>query len=127
MSNARPTRTTAEWASLAASIALILVVVGAIVAQIPGDDRPASPTAHVVAVRQIDEAFHVDVSVDNRGDDTAANVQVSAELTVGDEVYTGDQAVDFLSGGEERSVSFVFDQDPASGDLRVAVTGYAVP
>jgi uncharacterized protein (TIGR02588 family) len=120
-------RSTAEWVSLVGSAAVVLLVVALIVAQIPGDDRPAAPAAQVERVRQVGEAFHVDVTVHNGGDGTAANVQVSAELTVEDAVLTGDQVIDFLSGGEDRDLSFVFDEDPASGTLRVAVTGYAAP
>jgi uncharacterized protein (TIGR02588 family) len=65
--------------------------------------------------------------VRNEGDRTAANVQVSAELTVGDRSFTGDQVVDFLSGGDDAGLTFVFSEDPAAGELDVAVAGYAEP
>jgi uncharacterized protein (TIGR02588 family) len=112
--------------SLLGSAAVVLVVVGLIVAQI-GDDRPAAPTVRVDGVRAVGDVFHVDVTVRNDGDDTAANVQVVAELTVAGTTSSGDQTIDFLSGGEDRELSFVFDRDPASGELRVAISGYAVP
>lgn len=66
-------------------------------------------------------------SVALEGQSTAANVQVAAELVIEDETLAGDQTIDFLSGGETQHLSFVFDSDPATGDLSVAVTGYAVP
>lgn len=112
---------------MVASAAVVVSVVALIVAQIPGHDRPAAPVARVERVREVGDAFHVDVTVRNDGDETAANVQVSAELTVDGEASTGDQTLDFLSGGEHRDVSFVFDQDPELGRLRVVVTGYAEP
>jgi uncharacterized protein (TIGR02588 family) len=123
----RPPRTTAEWVSLAVSVTVLLLLVALIVAQIPDGDRPAASEARIERIRLVADTFHVDVSVHNHGDKTAANVQVSADFSVGDEAFSGDQTIDFLSGGEDRELSFVFDRDPASGNLRVAVTGYAVP
>ena len=110
-----------------ASVAVVLLIVALIAAEMSDGDRPAAPTAHIDRVRQVGETFHVDVTVQNNGDRTAANVQVSADLTGDDDALTGDQTIDFLSGGEDRQLSFVFGHDPASGELRVAVTGYAVP
>jgi uncharacterized protein (TIGR02588 family) len=123
----RPPRSAAEWVSLVGAVAVVAAVVALILAQIPGEDRPAAPTATVDAVQQVGDAFHVDVTVTNAGSRTAANVQVAAELTVGGEEQTGDQTIDFLSGGEDQRLSFVFDDDPADGELRVAITGYAEP
>jgi len=123
----RQPRSPAEWASLIGSAAIVFFVVALIVVQIPGEDRPAAPTARVEDVRRVGEAFHVEVAVRNRGDRTAAQVQVTADLTVGEETSTAEQTVDFLSGGEEQQVIFVFDEDPSSGELRVSVTGFAVP
>jgi uncharacterized protein (TIGR02588 family) len=122
----RPPRTTAEWVSLIGSAAVVLLVVALILAQIPGNS-PAAPVARVAVVREVGESFHVDVTVHNGGNSTAAMVQVAADLTIGDQTFSGDQVIDFLSGGADRSVTFVFGQDPVSGQLRVAVTGYAEP
>ena len=58
---------------------------------------------------------------------TAANVQVLAELIIDGDELTGDQTIDFLSGGEDQHLSFIFDEDPASGELSVVVTGFAIP
>jgi uncharacterized protein (TIGR02588 family) len=113
--------------ALALSAAVLLLFAGLIATQIPGHDDPAAPTAQVEQVRPVGDAFQVDVSVGNAGDTTAANVQVSAELTANDESFTGDQTIDFLAGGEEHDLSFVFPRDPRDGELRVVVTGFAVP
>ena len=116
MSPSRPTRSRAEWFSLVVSAGVVLVVVGLIVVQIPGTDQTAAPTARVQAVRVVGDSFHVEVIVHNDGDPTAANVQVLAELIIDGDELTGDQTIDFLSGGEDQHLSFIFDEDPASGD-----------
>lgn len=106
---------------------MVVVVVALILAQIPGEDGPAAPSAVVEQVRQVDGVFHVDVTVRNEGDVTAAQVQIVAELVVGDTSYSGEQSIDFLSPGENDEVVFMFDHAPAEGDLHVRIASYAVP
>ena len=35
--------------------------------------------------------------------------------------------IDFLAGGEEEELVFIFEDDPADGELTVAVSGFGVP
>ncbi len=123
----RPPPSTAERVSLIGSIAVVGLVVVLILTQLAGDDRPPAPVARVDSVREVGRAFHVDVEVHNGGDRTAAQVQVAADLTIGGETFTADQTIDFLSGGEEEGLTFVFARNPRSGDLRVVVSGFADP
>ena len=126
--SSRDPRTAAEWTALIGSSLILAIVVGVIVVQARQDESPAAPTAAVGAVEQVGEQYHLDVTVTNDGDETAANVQVSAELEVdGEVVATADQTIDFLSGSEEEDLVFVFEDDPRDGDLTVAVTGFSRP
>lgn len=123
----RERRTPAEWTTLLISAAIVLGVVTLIALQIPGDDRPAEPAARIEEVQQVGAVHQVSVVVSNAGDKTAAQVQVTAELATKEGGTTAEQTLDFLSGGDEKKVVFIFDDDLAPGDLRVSVTGYAVP
>jgi uncharacterized protein (TIGR02588 family) len=124
----RDPRTPAEWTALVGSSLILALVVGLIVAQMSGARSPAAPTVTVGEVRPVGDLHHVDVTVTNEGDESAANVQVSAELTIdGEVVTTADQTIDFLSGDEEVDLVYVFEDDPADGDLAVAVTSFAEP
>lgn len=67
------------------------------------------------------------VRVTNEGDKTAEAVQVVVSLQIGDTVTDGEQIVDFLAGGDEQDLVFVFDEDPAGGTLEVKVSGFTVP
>jgi uncharacterized protein (TIGR02588 family) len=120
-------RTAAEWLTFAAACLVLLAVLALIAFQVPGSDQPAAPHAQVASVRGVGSRFHVEVDVRNDGDDTAANVQVTAELVIGPETMAGDQTIDFLAGGEEEHLVFVFADDPAGGELTVEVTGFADP
>lgn len=121
----RDPRSLAEWVSLAGSAAVVLAVVALILAQVPGEDEPAAPSARIEDVRHVEGGYHVDVTVENLGDAPAVQVHVAAELTTPEATYTGDQTLEILSGKEERSLVFVFTEDPSSGDLRVDVSGFA--
>jgi uncharacterized protein (TIGR02588 family) len=73
------------------------------------------------------EQWFVEVSVENRGGATAADVQVVAELTTGGETTTADQMIDFLAAEETEDIVFVFGSDPATGELTVRVGSFTAP
>lgn len=124
----RSERTVAEWTTLAASCAVLLVLVAAIVVQMRGGDEEASPVARIAGTpRVVGDQHLVDVEVANGGDLTASNVQVSASLVIDGETTEGDQTIDFLAGGEVETLVFVFADDPTDGDLSVQVTSFAEP
>jgi uncharacterized protein (TIGR02588 family) len=121
-------RTAAQWTTLAISSLLLLAVVALLVREVLADQAPAAPVATVEgAPRQAGDRYVVDVIVTNHGDGTAANAQVTASLDLDGEVTDADQVIDFLAGGAEERLSFVFEDDPADGDLKVAVSSYAEP
>lgn len=123
-----PRRRDPEWVTFGISVVILGVVVAGLVAQIAAGDDPPRPTVEAGATRpQADGSFHVPVELWNSGDQAATQVQVVAELVVGDATTTGDQTVDFLGAGEAETLVFVFADDPADGELRVAVSGFLVP
>jgi uncharacterized protein (TIGR02588 family) len=126
----RPVRSPAEWVAFAVASAVLLFVVGAIVSMwVDGDDRPP----HVVVeqegeIRQVGSTFYVPVTVINRGGRTAENVQVLAELSRdGEVIEDGEQAIDFLAGGETEELEFVFTEDPGSGQFTVRAGSFTRP
>jgi len=127
MSSQREKRSGAEWVAFVFAAVILLAVVGLIVAQIPDSDVPPAPVATITEITEREGQFFVAVDVDNRGGRAAAQVQVVATLTTDDGDVEGDQVVDSLSGGEVQELEFVFDDDPADGQLTVRVSGYLVP
>jgi len=121
-------RSVAEWTTFLASCVILATVLALIVVQMRGRQDPAAPAATIAGeARQVGGQFHVAVEVDNSGDRTAQNVQVTAELTHNGTTTSGDQTIDFLAGGESTNLVFVFDENPATGELTVTVSGYAEP
>lgn len=123
-------RSGAEWATFAASVGVLGLVVALLVGQLVAtDDDPPAPVVAIVEaeIEPRGGVFHVPVDVHNDGDRAAANVQLLAELATSDGTESGDQTIDVLGAGETTRVVFVFAADPADGELTVAVGGFAVP
>lgn len=124
----RSGRTTAEWVSFAVACLVLLVVVGLIVVQMAGPQDPPAPVAfRAGSVRASAGSFYVPVKVVNQGDGTAADVQVTAALTIDGELTEGDQTIAFLAGDEVEQLAFVFGDDPTSGELMIRVSGFTIP
>lgn len=124
----RNRRSGAEWVTFGISCGVLAVVVSLVVVQLVQPSTPAAPVAAVAGVAHDDGGpYYVDVSVTNEGRATAANVQVAAGLTIDDRTTEADQVIDFLAGSEQQDLVFVFADDPGSGELEVAVVGFAVP
>ena len=122
----RPTKP-AEWVTFGVAAAIVLPLVVTILVLAQRATAPPTPAVVVGAVDERDGRWFVPVVVENRGDETAENVQVTATLTLDDGEATSDQVVDFLSGGDSAEVEFVFEDDPDEGELVVVIGGYGLP
>ena len=124
----RDGRSVAEWTTFIASCVVLLAVVGLVVAQMFGSSTPPAPVAEVHLPYRVEAgSFHISIEVSNHGEQTAANVQVTATLEIGGETSTAEQTVDFLAGDAAQNLVFVFEDDPADGTLTVAVSSYSLP
>jgi len=125
---AHAARRAPEWIVFGVSALILFAIVAAlIVLALQGSD-PAAPVAEAPGtVRPVGEQFLVPVEIVNEGDESAAQVQVQAELTIGGTTSTSDQVIDFLGRGERHELTFVFDDDPAGGELTIGVVSFAAP
>jgi uncharacterized protein (TIGR02588 family) len=121
-------RSAPEWVVFGVSALVLGIVVITLIALAFSGSDPAEPVVEVRgAVTQVGDQYFVPVDVVNRGDRAAAEVQVQAELTIDGETNTADQVVDFLGKSESRRLTFVFDDDPADGELVTRVVSFAEP
>ncbi|MBW3667681.1 MAG: TIGR02588 family protein [Actinobacteria bacterium] len=124
----RPARSPAEWVTFAASVVVLVVLVGLIGVEAGEPDGPALPrVVESGPVERHGDAFLVPVKIRNEGGATAESVQVAAELTIGGQVSVADQSVEFLARNETAEVAFLFVDDPATGTLDIRITGFTVP
>lgn len=124
-------RSAAEWATLGISVAILVAVVGVVTyLHLSGDERPPIITveARLDEVRRDANAYYLPVDVRNRGDRTAEEVTIQAELNTGSGApLTAEFAITFLAGGEQAQGTFVFSEDPSAGALTVQPVSYQVP
>lgn len=123
-------RSPAEWTTFGIASAILTAIIGLVLySGLARPDRP--PVLSVTRQSEIREEqgqFYVPFAVTNDGTDTAESVQVIAELRMNGEVEeSGEQQIDFLSGGETEEGTFVFSRDPRQGELIVRVASYKLP
>ncbi|MEY2426294.1 MAG: hypothetical protein QOI61_1866 [Actinomycetota bacterium] len=123
----RPKRSTAEWTTFGVAVAILVIVMAAILVEALQTHHDAQPVATIASTQRVGDQFQVRVTVANKGDKAASNVQVVASLEHNGETTEGDQVVDFLAGGDEEELVYVFADDPDAGELSVEVTGFTVP
>lgn len=123
-----PERTPVEWVTFAVACTILAVVAVLVGLRLGDDQRPARPTAVVDGpARPVPGGHEITVEVRNHGERTAQDIQVRAELTIHGDTAEIDQQVMFLAGDEAEDLRFVFEDDPAQGELTIRVTGYATP
>lgn len=124
----RATRSGAEWVTFGVSLAVLLLVALLIVLQVGESKEPALPTVIKTGpVEKAGDRWLVPVEIRNEGGETAESVKVMASLEIEGETLESDQEVEFLAKGESAEVAFLFEKDPASGELEVTVAGYSIP
>lgn len=118
-----------EQVSFALSLVVLLAVLGGARYLWVCDRNPDPPTLEISSdVEQRQGKYYVPFTVTNIGEETAATVQVVAELRVdGELVEWGAQEIDFLSRKEEAEGSFIFVRNPTEGELVVRVASYSRP
>ncbi|MBD2559920.1 MULTISPECIES: TIGR02588 family protein [Nostoc] len=126
----QPPRSIAEWVTFSVAL-LILGIVVSLVGYTWLNEKNQPPILSVTkkqTIREVDGQFYVPFEVENTGGDTAESVQIMAELLIDGKVTeTGEQQIDFLSGGETEEGAFIFSQNPAQGELNVRVGSYKLP
>ena len=126
----QPHRSPAEWTSFGIATSILAAIVGLVLFNwFDQKDKPpilsATPNAEI---RQAQGQFYVPFEITNSGGETAESVQIIAELRVNGEVEeTGEQNIDFLSGGEKQEGAFIFSRNPREGELILRVASYKLP
>jgi uncharacterized protein (TIGR02588 family) len=123
-------RSAAEWTTLAISLAIVLGLVGLLVAdEVTRGSAPPiiEVSPQLDAVRSAGGAYYLPIAVVNRGDLPAQDVQVQVFLADGQGAKEfASFRIDFLAGGESRDVVVAFGQDPARATL-TNVVGFREP
>jgi uncharacterized protein (TIGR02588 family) len=129
--SSRPSqRSLAEWVTFWIA-SLIVIAIGGLIVYAWQTEEKQPPLISVTqdgVTREAEGNFYVPFAITNTGGGTAESVQVIAELRVQGEVEeSGEQQIDFLSGGETESGAFVFTRNPKEGEIILRVASYKLP
>jgi uncharacterized protein (TIGR02588 family) len=125
----RKRRISAEQITLAIATLVVLTLVGLILLSwITQSNQPPVLMVEQQALREAEGHYYVPFKITNQGGETASSVQVVGELKIkGDVAESGEQQIDFLSGGESEEGAFIFVQDPREGEFTIRVASYSLP
>jgi uncharacterized protein (TIGR02588 family) len=124
-------RTIAEWITFSLASSILIGVVGLVsftwIKQ-PAQKPPVLVVTKNKSLRKVNGQYYVPFEVVNQGGETAASVQVIAELRFNGKVEeTGEQQIEFLSRREKETGAFIFSQNPEKGELILRVASYKSP
>lgn len=124
-------RSVAEWTTLGISFTILILILGLTTyLYVRGGQKPAVILVEpqMQELRQDSGGYYLPVIVRNVGDPTVEEVLIQAELDTGaGEPETAQFTVNFLAGGERVKGTFVFQHDPAEGDLTARVISFQEP
>jgi uncharacterized protein (TIGR02588 family) len=128
----RPPRTMAEWVTFSLASLILLTLIGLAISLWVAKKYQQPPEIVVSSSgKQIQKStgqFYVPFFVTNKGGETAESVQILAELSINNKVVeSGEQQIDFLSGGELEEGAFIFTQNPQAGKISIRVASYKLP
>ncbi|MBF2017724.1 MAG: TIGR02588 family protein [Rivularia sp. T60_A2020_040] len=124
-------RPIAEWVTFSVASSILIGVVG-LVSFTWIVESPQQPPILVITnnqpLRKINEQYYIPFEIVNQGGETAAAVQVIAELRINGKVEeTGEQQIEFLSKNEKETGAFIFTQNPEKAELILRVASYKSP
>ncbi len=129
-SNPKESRSAAEQISFFIALIILLGIIGS-VGYLWVSDRAQSPAVLQISTKSIEQreaSYYLPFTVTNLGGQTAATVQVIAELRINNEIVEwGEQTIDFLSQEQEAEGTFIFVRNPDEGELTVRVASYSKP
>lgn len=118
-----------EWAVAAVSALVVLVLVGFLLYEALGE-APTPPDVRVTAtaVRALEGGHLVEFDATNRGETTAARVEVEGTLRRGGAtVESASATLDYVPAAGTRRGGLYFSEDPRGHALELRARGYARP
>jgi uncharacterized protein (TIGR02588 family) len=118
-----------EWLLGAFGAALLLAAVVFLIHDgLTGDDQPGGVEIRVIDVTPAGEAFVARCELHNSGEETLANLRVTARLTAGEqEIESASTIIDYLPARSTQRAGFYLRHDPRRYTLEIAPEGYQTP
>ena len=124
-----PKKNALEWSVFAVSLALIIAAVAVLLLHASRDaDSPPQFVIRIGETTREGAGYRVPVMIQNRGDETAAEVKVEVALRDGKEINErADFTLAFLPRHATREGAVVFARDPRCCEIVARAVGYEKP
>lgn len=118
-----------EWVFALIGLILVVGILGFLIYEISTDEgKPPSLNVKIEEIIPHDKVFLVKFSLENTGDETAADVTVEGEIKKGTEsLEKGDVTVDYVPSHSEKKGGMFFTEDPRTGEFKIRAKGYNQP
>jgi uncharacterized protein (TIGR02588 family) len=119
----------AEWAVAAVGFIVVVSVIGFVLYQaMTNESSPPDIRLSVQSVRPLQQGYVVEIRVDNRGDTTAAGLQIEGTLRDGSgNEERAEAGVDYVPSHSTVTTGLFFRGDPRAGKLDLRPLGYRQP
>lgn len=118
-----------EWVFAVIGLVLVVGVVGFLIYEISTDEgKPANLSVKIEQIIPNDKGFQVKFTLENTGDETAADVTVEGEIKKDAEsLEKSDVTVDYVPSHSEKKGGMFFTEDPRSNEFVIRAKGYNEP
>ena len=127
----QPANQASRWEYVLGAIGAVLVAATMVYLAFDAKNDPRTPPDLIVTATRVvpgSATYVVEVSVENRGSETAAAVLIRGELRQGDAVVEDAEAtLDYVPGHSTRHAGLVFTRNPAQFQMELRAIGYDVP
>ena len=114
-----------EWLTGGLGAVVFCVMLGMLIATgVNGADAPPDVRISVERVSPVRGGYVVEFEAENAGDATAADVEITAELSSGE---SASLHFDYLAPHSSRRGGVFFRSDPRASDLSLRAEGYSDP
>lgn len=118
-----------EWIFALIGFVLVSLTIGSLLYEIITEEKtPPEIKVSVGEIRNINEKYLVEFTLENEGTATAADVTIEGELKAGERVIeTSDVTVDYIPSKSRKKGGLFFSENPQTHDLKIRAKGYNKP
>lgn len=118
-----------EWIAGTIGLLMLLAVIAFLLYEVATDEgRPPQMTIKIEEITPAGEQYLVQFSIQNSGDETAADVLIEGTLHEGETlIETSEATLTFVPAGSTRKGGLYFAENPADFALEIVAKGYEQP
>jgi uncharacterized protein (TIGR02588 family) len=126
----KKTRTPAlEWLFATIGLFLVVSIIGFLIYEIVTDEKkPPNLNVKIEEIIPQEKGFLIKFTLENTGDETAADVTVEGEIKkAAESIEKSDVTVDYVPSHSEKKGGMFFRENPRNAEFEIRARGYNQP